>query len=343
MAPVAAFPWNVAKMIWVIILLISFAMTVWALVPGGEFHWSEPRDQIFVAACLALAPFHTGFASGNSTILVIGMCALAIRATQNRRDIAAGILFGLACTLKPHIGAPLVLYYLLRRRWSMFLTALGSTLAMATVAVLRLQLLGVSWTRDYLHNAQGFVTANQIDDFSSLNPGRFMLINLQVPFFSITGHRSSANLLAWAVGGFLLCIWLFLVVRSRNRETELLALSAVSIIGLLPVYHRFYDAGFLVIPLCWCMTRPMGQAKNGIKLTLLLMSPFLLPGSAFLQQLSLHGRVSDAVIRSWWWNCIVMPHETWALLLLSLVLLYEMTRSPTTSQLPPVPTDGFER
>src|SRR5271166_6528093 len=159
MAPVAAFPWNVAKVTWIIILLISFAMTAWALVPGGQFRWSEPRSQIFVAACLALAPFHTGFASGNLTVLVIGMCALAIRAAQNRRDITAGILFGLACSLKPHIGAPLVLYYLLRRRWSMFLTALSSTLGLVSVAALRLQLRGVSWTRDYFHNAQGFVTA----------------------------------------------------------------------------------------------------------------------------------------------------------------------------------------
>jgi hypothetical protein len=57
-------------------------------------------------------------------------------------------------------------------------------------------------------------------------------------------------------------------------------------------------------------------------LALVLMVPFLAPGAAFLQQLALHGRIPDAITHSWYWNSVVMPHETWALLLLALVLLY---------------------
>lgn len=325
MAPVAALPWKVAKILWLAILLIAFAATVWALAQVGDFRWDELRTLAFIASCLVLAPFHTGLASGNATVLVIGACAVAIWAARLRHDVAAGLLFAIACSLKPQIGAFLVLYYLVRRRWQLFFTAVASTLGLILFAALYLWLWGASWLQDYLHNARGFVTANHIDDFSSANPIRFTLINLQVPFFAITGHSSSANLLAFAAGGLLVCAWIYWIVRGDEHPPELLSLGAVSIIALLPVYHRFYDAGLLVVPLCWCITEIVGRPRTTVKIALLLMTPFLVPGTAFLQQLALHGRIPDAVKDSWWWDRVVMPHETWTLLLLSLVLLYEIT------------------
>jgi hypothetical protein len=324
MAPIAAFPYKVAKIIWLALLLMAFAATVWALILTGGFRWGELRTLAFMAACLALAPVHTGIANGNQTIFVIGLCAVAVWAAHERRDVAAGILFGFACSVKPQIGAFLLLYYLFRRRWQLFGTAVASSVGLAAVAALYLQLRRATWIQDYLRNAKGFVAANPIDDFSTLNPGRFSLINLQVPFFSITGHSSSANFLAFAVGGLLLCVWLYWVARSSEHVPELVSLGAVSTLTLLPVYHRFYDAALLVVPLCWCLSNTLGPRKAITKIALLLMTPFLVPGAAFLQQLAVHGHVPDAVTHSWWWNSVVMPHETWALLLLSLVLLYEI-------------------
>jgi hypothetical protein len=330
MAPIAALPWKVAKITWLAVLLIAFAGTVWALALAGGFRWDELRTLAFIAACLALAPFQTGLASGNTSILVIGLCAVAILAALRRRDLAAGVLFGVACSVKPQIVAFLVLYYLVRRRWQLFVTAVATTVGLTLAAALYLQFRGASWLQDYLHNAQGFVTANHIDDFSSANPSRFTLINLQVPFFSITGHSSSANLLAFAVVGVLLATWIYWVARGPVHRQELLSLGAISILALLPVYHRFYDAALLVVPLCWCMTHFAGRSKPIAKIALLLMIPFLVPGTAFLQQLAVHGQVPDVVTHTWWWNCVVMPHETWTLLLLCLVLLYEIAREPAT-------------
>lgn len=110
------------KIIWLSVLLIAFAATVWTIALAGGFEWGEPRTLAFVTACVALAPFHTGLASGNPSILVIGLCAAAILAATRQHDVAAGILFGVACSLKPQIGAFLVLYYLVRRRWQLFAT-----------------------------------------------------------------------------------------------------------------------------------------------------------------------------------------------------------------------------
>jgi hypothetical protein len=326
MAPVAIFPWKIAKFLWLAVLLTAFAATVWSLALTAGFRRDELRTLAFVAACLALAPFQTGIATGNQTILVVGLCAGAIWAAHIRRDVAAGILFGIACSVKPQIGAFLVLYYLVKRRWQLFMTAIASTAGLILVAALYLWLRGASWIQDYLHNARGFVSANHIDDFSTANPARFALINLQVPLFSITGHASSANLLAFVVGGCLTCIWLYFVAK-RQSAPELLCLGAIAIIGLLPVYHRFYDASLLTVPLCWCLTHIVGRQKMIARVALVLMAPFLLPGAAFLQQLVTHGKLSGAVTQSWLWDCFAMPHETYALLLLCVVLLYAIKLS----------------
>ncbi len=324
LAPIAAFHWNVARIVWAIVLTLAFAVTVWAFALAAGLRDGELRMLAFIAACLALAPFHTGIASGNPSILVIGFCAVAILAATRRCDVAAGILFGLACSLKPHIGAGLVLYYLVRRRWQLFTTAVATTMGLFLFAVLYLWLRGASWIQDYLQNAKGFVTANSIDDFSAANPSRFSLINLQVPFFSLTGHSSSANYLAFAVGGTLLLAWLYWVVKGKERESELLPLGAIAIISLLPVYHRFYDAALLALPLCWCMTRSIRRPRIVATVALVLMTPFLVPGTAFLQQIAARSQSSNGSTHSWWWDRVVMPHETWALLMLSLILLYAM-------------------
>src|SRR5450631_4039886 len=41
MAPIAAFPWKVARILWLAVLLIAFAGTVWALVLAGGFRNDE--------------------------------------------------------------------------------------------------------------------------------------------------------------------------------------------------------------------------------------------------------------------------------------------------------------
>jgi hypothetical protein len=336
LAPIAAFPWPVAKVLWLGVLLISFATTVGTLIQISGLRDDPLRTLVFITVCLALAPFQTGIANGNASILVIGVCVLAISAAGSRRDLVAGLLFGLACSLKPHVGSFLVLYYVLHRRWRLLVTALAFTAVLALAAILWLHLHGVSWRQDYFHNLKILATENKIDDFTSANPSRFMLINLQAPLYSFTGSARSANILAWSGGVLLVGAWMYLITRratpgkgarmpvTRGHESrlELLAVGTIGVIGLMSVYHRIYDASLLAIPLCWCIRQRTGELKNTALIALLLMTPFLFPGTALLQQLAAQGRVPVSWTHSWWWDRIVMPHETWTLLLLCLVLLY---------------------
>jgi hypothetical protein len=331
LAPIAILPWHAAKIVWAGILTLAFVLCVLALVKVAGLRLDDSRALAFIAGCLALAPFHTGIATGNTSMLVIPACAIAIWAASCGRDLTAGALFAVACTFKPHIGAFFVLYYLVRRRWRLFASALALTIAFALMAILWMQLCGVAWRQDYFHNIGVLVSANRIDDFSSANPIRFMLINLQVPFYSLTGSASSAHLLAISSGVLLVLVWLYLVYRDRQRKFELLALGAIAAICLMPLYHRLYDAAVLVVPFCWCISRTAGELKNVRRIALLLMAPFLIPGAAVLQQLARQGRIPDALLHSWWWDRVIMPHQTWLLLLLCLVLLFGMARKRSKS------------
>ena len=325
-APLGALSWPAAQLLWLTVVILSFAATVWALLAAAGLSFREPRGIAFIAGCLALAPFQTGVASGNQTILVVGLCAVGIWAAGADCDMIAGLFFGTACSLKPHIGAFLVLYYLWQRRWRLCVTAVALTVVLALLGLAWMQFAGVHWLSDYTGNVRFGAEKNTIDDFTSANPIRFMLINLQVPFYSFTHSASSANMLAFALGGVLILIWIALVLQDEHKANSLLSLGTIAVIGLLPLYHRFYDASVLAVALCWCLSR-QNTIKNVGNTSLLLMAPFLVPGAAILQKAARRGNIPESWTHSWWWDRILMPHQTWLLLLLSLMLLYAMARS----------------
>ena len=335
LAPIAVLPWKAAKLAWVLLLVAAAGTIIWSLARLVGFTRNEPRTYAFLAFCLALAPFHTGIASGNETIIVVALCTLGILAGFEEHDVVAGVMFGAACSLKPHIGAFLLLYYLLRRRWRLLGTAVAFGVFLLLIVILRSQVAGVSWVHDYVHNIQVLSASNRIDDFTSANPIRFLLINLQVVFYSYTSNATSANILSLATGTLLIAVWAYLTLRETAKESEVLALSTIAVIGLLPVYHRLYDASILAIPGCWCMSELTGKMRKVARVALIMMVPFLFPGAAVLQELAGNGRIPESWVSSWWWEGVVMPHQTWSLLLLVLVLLYALARKHllTTSKI----------
>ena len=325
LAPIAVLPWRAAKFAWPMLLVAAAGTIIWSLARLAGFTRNQPAADTFVAFCLALAPFHTGIAGGNESIIVVAFCTLGILAASRGHDVVSGVLFGAACSLKPHIGAFFLLYYLVRWRWRVLTVSIAFGVLLVLIAILRMQVAGVPWVHDYFHNIQVLSANNKIDDFTSANPIRFLLINLQVVFFSYTSSATSANILAMGTGALLIAVWIYLTLRSA-KETELLALSTIAVIGLLPVYHRLYDASVLAIPVCWCMSELTGEMRRVARVALIVMVPFLFPGAAVLQQLANNGRIPPSWLSSWWWEGLVMPHQPLFLLLLAVVLLYALHR-----------------
>ena len=184
----------------------------------------------------------------------------------------------------------------------------------------RLWRIGFSWLSTYLENSTKVFSRGSIDDFTPANRVWFNMVNLQVAFYSVVRNILWTKVLSLSVVAILFCLWLWFVLRN-HAGWNLLALSTLVTICLLPVYHRFYDAALLIFPLAWgwLCARPGQRWRVSV-----LVAPFLLPGAALLSQLGVASNVLR-VQSSVDWRLLLVAHEPWVLLLLSALLLYEMS------------------
>jgi hypothetical protein len=331
-APFSVLPWNVAYALWLGLNLILFLLMICALLALAGFSYHEQSAILFVAATLALAPFHTGIATGNVSLIAVELGVITIWTARRRHDIMGAILLAVSVGLKPQIGLCFLLYYLVRRRWRVFAVSLSILACIAALGVLRLEAGHTAWLQNYLNDNRVLLETGVLGNFTPVNPMRFGLINLQVALYPILGRVRLANGLAMLVGLILLGAWIVAMSRIRSDEDlELLDLGAIGVISLLPVYHRFYDAVLLVLPLCWvCIS--FRKSRMFAILSLLLMAPFLIPGGTLLERMQTDERIPSALAQHWWWGMIVMPHQVWMLLLLSVTLLWEMHTCRSSAQ-----------
>lgn len=320
LAPLAVLPWPIAHALWLALSVLAYSAAVASLLSLTDLCQSPHRMYLFVAFALGLAPFHTGMAAGSIAIVTVGVITSAMWAASQERDVMAGVLIALAVGLKPQLGLPFLFYYLVRRRWQISGIAIGLTAVLSLLAIFRLWAGGVPWVQSYLYDNRVLFAPGSLGDFTELNPIRFGLINLQLPIYAIFGNREMANVLAMLVALTLGAVWLILIRRAGSTRNELLELSALAMLCLLPIYHRLYDASLLILPLSWCFVALTGHLKLLAKGALLLILPFLVPGGSALEQLRHTGHFS-ALQHSRWWNGIVMSHQAWCLFFLSLVLL----------------------
>lgn len=206
--------------------------------------------------------------------------------------------------------------------------AMTGLAGVADVGLARFEFGHTPWLANYLDDNRVLLETGVLGNFTAINPTRFGLINLQVALYPLVGSVGWTNVAATAIGASLLAVWIAYVWNTRGeRESqdgrELLEVSAIAVISLLPVYHRFYDATLLVLPLCWAIVWFRREWVSAA-LSLGLMLPFLIPGGTLLETMQMAGRIPGALTNHWWWNGLVMPHQVWALLLLSVVLLREM-------------------
>jgi hypothetical protein len=323
-APFSLLPWNVAYAAWFGTSIILFLVMMCALVALSGFSYIDQPTILFVAATLALAPFHTGIVVANISLVAVELSIIAIWTARKHHDFATATLLAVAVGLKPQIGLCFLLYYVLRRRWRVLEITLTILACIAGLGLLRLEVSHTPWLANYLNDNQVLIETGVLGNFTKVNPTRFGLINLQVGFYSLLGRVWLANILAISVGATLIGAWTIIMSRtSTDKNLDLLDFSCIAIISVLPIYHRFYDAAVLVLPLCWVFIS-FQKARSFAIISLLLMAPFLVPGGTLLQMGVDEGRIPSALTDHWWWGAIIMPHQVWLLLFLSGVLLWEM-------------------
>lgn len=104
-------------------------------------------------------------------------------------------------------------------------------------------------------------------------------------------------------------------------------------LSLIPVYHRFYDAALLVIPLAWFVRHAGQLGKRPMTLGLLSIAAFLIPGGTILQTLGQSRTMPSMVLNNDFLYSLVMALEVWLLLLLELILHCELGRSQRFGEL----------
>ncbi len=339
-APVAALPWHIAHPLWLVITVLSFGVTVASLLSVAKLLPRTDLTLAFLAIALALAPFHTALAAGSIVTVSVAASAAAVWASSRRHDILAGLLLAIAIGLKPQIGLPFCFYYLVRRRWRIPAIVGGVVVLVFILACMRCVASGTPWVENYLYDNRILFAHGSLGDFTEGNPIRFGLINFQVAAYTVLHNRDAASLVATAVAAVGGIVWLFLVVRRERNDpsSELLALSALTVLSLLPIYHRFYDASLLIFPLAWSLTGLNGPLRALARSVLVVMVlVFLLPGGTALQQMQQAGHFA-ALRNYWWWNTLILPHECWSLLILCALLLCAMRIGGRTAEVPDDPT-----
>ncbi len=327
-APFTALSWSAAIAVWIVISIAAVVLSPFALISICNLRLSDLRSQMFLAAWFAMAPLHTGLGTANPALLAVSLAIAAVWAEHRGKPSLSGILLGIAVCLKPTVAGGLLLYYMVRsnRRYGLKIAGIaGAVTAIITgLAVFRLTFAGVPWLSSYIDNTRRIFAPGSLADFARPDAIRFNMINAQVLLYSLLGNASLANRLAQSLGAALLAVWLWLCYRRRRSPSQLLEISAVSVLCLIPVYHRFYDATVLIWPLVWSLL--LVAKRSTTVLIAVMVIPFLLPGPALLSQLAAAGRIPPSVVNGWWWNTIILPHEIWDLILLGMLLLYFMTQ-----------------
>jgi len=312
LAPFTLLPAVTADQVWI---WFSAAATLAML-----FALFRTKNFIFLAFALALAPLHTGIATGNASILVIA-CVGFSYLWRFQRPILAGVLLGIAGSFKPHIAGAGLLFFLVEQTWTPVIVSVLTGLLSIGLFAGRLAIAHVPWWSGFIHRTVAIGYHGGPDDFSLANSARYQLVNLQVLFASVLSNRSIVNILAISITVGLVALWAYWM---RGREVApILGFAAINVILLLPSYHRFYDAG--VIAFALAAAAALDRYRWIVPITL---AAFLAPIPAALVHLGESGEIPLRVLQSKLIVVFVLCHEIWILLALAVFFLVLMRNRP---------------
>ena len=182
----ARLPWHTAvtSYVWLCTFLYLGAVLLLSREIGAG--WSSSRRLGFLIFALGLAPIHAGIHLANLSVLSLLCCIYALLLARHEHDIPAGLLLTLGIFLKPTVGFTLLLFFLLARRWRILAacSALGAALAAATIA--EMAHIDSAWKLHYQQNVEMMFSGNGSASVASTDPGRFDLLNLQMPLYAVT-------------------------------------------------------------------------------------------------------------------------------------------------------------
>lgn len=249
LSPLALLPFPIARLFWFLLngcLFVTSAGLILSLCPGPQ-RWLATTLGSFILATSGILLVLAQPATFAISLVIIG-CYLFLR---GRRPSLGAILFMLSLAVKPQIGGLVVLYLLVQRiQWRYAAMALTGALAILLLAslILRLHPRSADWTSTLRANLSSTLSPGGSADPRPANVEAVGDPNLQTLTSIFFSDARVFNAVAYAIFVLLLAGLTMVVLRAdAGRELHFLALAAVSVLSLTPVYHRFYDTRLLLL------------------------------------------------------------------------------------------------
>ena len=283
--PFAMLPWGPAHLLWIMLTmgsLIFASYLVWnigsnyaPIISGGLVGLLLANSEILVMQ---------GMCAG----IVVSLCVVAAWCIFKERFIPAGILcLAVSLAVKPQDSGLVWLYFFLaggvyRKR---ALQTLAVMILLTLPVILWVWHVSPNWMQELHSNILAFSAHGGINDpgpASSGAHGQDMIISLQEVISVFRDDPRIYNPVSYMIITPLLIVWAVFTLRSRSSPKRVwLALAAISVLSMLPVYHRQYDAKLLLLTVPACA---MLWAEGGLigRLALLVTAAgFVLNGDFF--------------------------------------------------------------
>jgi len=320
-APFTFLPWGVANLLWLCLALAGVGVTIALLIHMGQLSLYESRTALLLTCVLAFDPIHQAFHLGNIALLVVPLCFLGIALVERNHDFLAGNVLMLATFLKPQLGAWALLYCLIqRRKWVFAGAALPGVLF--AVPLLQLRPLAATLAFSYQSNLRYWFEAGRPYGFTE-GALPFHVNEMQVVLFQLWRNPEGVNFCAHGLFLVGISIWGYALWRGRFRAPTYLALSSLTALSFISLYHSVSDATALTLLLCWIFKAE--QAGDwSVRLARVIFFLILLPGHSLLMRIAPH--LNPLITQMWWWKLFVARYFVWLLLGLNAALLFALLK-----------------
>jgi len=249
LSPLALFPYHVAWVIWFLLnggLVVAAVVLVLSLCPKRRRWLTTAMGAVLLAGSSQLLIF------AQPSAFAIALAAMGVYCFLRSRALVAGaLLLMLSLAVKPQIGGLIVLYLLFKgvhRRYAALALAGATTLFLCGALFLKMHAQSADWVAELRANISTGVEPGGSADPRPSNEMATSILNLQAITSIFITDEKWFNAAAYAIFGILFIAWVVPVLRIRpTLENHLLSIGALSVLTLLPIYHRSYDSRLLIL------------------------------------------------------------------------------------------------
>ena len=249
LSPLALLRYPVARWLWFLLngcLFVTSAGLILSICPPW-YRWLATILVSFIVATAGILLVLGQPGVFAIPLVIIGSCLFL----RGRYLPLAAFLLMLSLAVKPQIGGFIVLYLLVQRihwRYAAVALAGAGALLLSASLILSHHPRSAGWSSTLRANLTATLGPGGSADPRPENQLAIGDVNLQTLSSIFFADARRFNAVAYAVFLGLLAVGIVAVMRANpGPQTHFLALAALSILSLTPVYHRFYDTRLLLL------------------------------------------------------------------------------------------------